>query len=357
MSAIKVTYNATIRKLTLPLTITWTDLSAQLRLLFSIPLNVPIGLSYSDEDGDVITLSSDVELRHVLESSKSSTMSFVLNTGIEDSGYESWVLEGRSKLSSNVQAVMNEDEEDQSQPMLTLRNVASEGIISKETDKKDRRICDSTGNNEENTKSDKDGETVVEQPQFTPSEQPGPETNFAGQIQNLMDQLYEIAQQNPQLRQTANSIVDQIFEFTNNGVENAGGWFRSFADNELPLSSLGNANDRHTRAACSCDINRQHNCGGQACSQRSNSCAEFQKIIAMCFMKKALKIVLFLFLFFAVIKFFFAVLSILFFASWVLILAFSFAKLRRRGFFARRHCPWERRSYYPWNRYNTYPRY
>src|SRR6185312_8277117 len=174
MSAIKVTYNATIRKLTLPLTITWTDLSAQLRLLFSIPLNVPIGLSYSDEDGDVITLSSDVELRHVLESSKSSTMSFVLNTGIEDNGYESWVLEGRSKLSSNVQAVINEDEEDQSQPMLTLRNVASEGIISKETDKKDRRICDSTGNNEENTKSNKDGETVVEQPQFTPSEQPGP---------------------------------------------------------------------------------------------------------------------------------------------------------------------------------------
>ncbi|CAG8521142.1 7404_t:CDS:2 [Paraglomus occultum] len=350
MSTIKVTYNATIRKLTLPLTVTWIELSAQLRHLFSIPLNIPIGLSYSDEDGDVITLSSDVELRDVLESSKGSTMSFVLNTGTEDSGYESWVLEGRSKLNK-------EDREgNQSQPMMTLRNVVCEGVTSKEADKKCGRPCDSAGNNGENAKNDKDVETVVEQSQFTPPEQP---TNFAGQIQTLMDQLHEVARQNPQLRQTANLIVDQIFESASNGVENVGGWFRSFAANELPLPSLGNANDRHTRAACSCDINRQHNCNGQAlCSQRSASClsAEFQKIVTMaCFMKKALKIALFIFLFFAIIKFFFAVVSILFLASWVLVLAILFAKLRRRGFFVRRHCPWERRSYYLWNR-NTYPR-
>ena len=41
---------------------TWAELESKVREVFSIPSSVSPGLTYSDKENDVITLSSQVEL-------------------------------------------------------------------------------------------------------------------------------------------------------------------------------------------------------------------------------------------------------------------------------------------------------
>ncbi|CAG8609908.1 4012_t:CDS:2, partial [Scutellospora calospora] len=69
-----------------------------LHLLFQIPSQTPISLSYTDEDGDIITLSSDLEFKDILSDQElfGSSIKFVLSTPDEfvTNETDSWVLEG-----------------------------------------------------------------------------------------------------------------------------------------------------------------------------------------------------------------------------------------------------------------------
>jgi len=48
--------------------------------LFNIPQEIPIAVTYTDEEGDIITLSSDLELQEVLSNPSNKTIKFILKT-------------------------------------------------------------------------------------------------------------------------------------------------------------------------------------------------------------------------------------------------------------------------------------
>lgn len=52
----------------------WEELSTKVREIFEIPKRVRIGLTYLDEDGDVITLSSESELQELYNDENNSLM-------------------------------------------------------------------------------------------------------------------------------------------------------------------------------------------------------------------------------------------------------------------------------------------
>ncbi|CAG8570018.1 10018_t:CDS:2 [Dentiscutata heterogama] len=98
MASIKVLHGSIARRFTVPNDTTWSSFESQIRSLFYIPSQTPISLSYTDEDGDIITLSSDLELQEILSDQElfGSSVKFVLSTPDELAHNEknSWVLEG-----------------------------------------------------------------------------------------------------------------------------------------------------------------------------------------------------------------------------------------------------------------------
>ncbi|RIA86163.1 hypothetical protein C1645_780300 [Glomus cerebriforme] len=80
MATIKVTYNSISRRFNVN-SANWAELESKLRSLYNIPITSSLVVSYNDEDGDVITISSDLELKDVLaQQSSGRPIKLVLNT-------------------------------------------------------------------------------------------------------------------------------------------------------------------------------------------------------------------------------------------------------------------------------------
>ncbi|CAG8477447.1 6067_t:CDS:2 [Funneliformis mosseae] len=109
METIKVTYNSISRRFNIDTSTTWTELESKLRSLYKIPTTTSLNVSYTDEDGDVITLSSDLEFKEVLaQQSSGRPIKLVLNTANNN---ESWVLEGGNNESeSNVENELSSED-------------------------------------------------------------------------------------------------------------------------------------------------------------------------------------------------------------------------------------------------------
>jgi hypothetical protein len=73
---LKVALADSVRRITIPRTSTWRDLLQQLSLLFQIPNTSGLTLRYKDEDGDEITVSSDIELAGLLQDSRTELIKF-----------------------------------------------------------------------------------------------------------------------------------------------------------------------------------------------------------------------------------------------------------------------------------------
>ncbi|CAG8534893.1 4343_t:CDS:1 [Ambispora leptoticha] len=89
---VKISFNSIVRRFIVPKDITWHDFEDQIRKRFLNLSPQPIFLSYKDEDGDIITLSSTEELSEVLASNNSSTIAFSMSFA----GYDpntSWIFE------------------------------------------------------------------------------------------------------------------------------------------------------------------------------------------------------------------------------------------------------------------------
>jgi hypothetical protein len=110
MASIKVTYGQTSRKFTIPSNITWSQFESQLHDLFNIPNETSFSISYIDEDGDVITLSTDSELQHILSDQESfgTNVKFNIYTS-ENSDNNDWVLENAEEKEDSV-ATISDDE-------------------------------------------------------------------------------------------------------------------------------------------------------------------------------------------------------------------------------------------------------
>ncbi|CAG8697219.1 9161_t:CDS:1 [Racocetra persica] len=130
MANVKVLYGSIIRRFTIPNDTSWSFFESQIRSLFQMPPKTPISLSYTDEDGDIITLSSDLELQEILSDQTlfGSSVKFVLSTPDElvPNEKNSWVLEespsqikedGLPKFTndSDVISFSSSDEEDGSE--------------------------------------------------------------------------------------------------------------------------------------------------------------------------------------------------------------------------------------------------
>src|SRR4051812_16515086 len=107
MATIKVTYNSIARRFNINPSTTWDELESKLRSLYNIPTTSLLTVSYTDEDGDVITLSSDLELKEVLaQQSSRRPIKFVLST-VND-----WIVEDDNVSSNEVNRNLDEDSTD-----------------------------------------------------------------------------------------------------------------------------------------------------------------------------------------------------------------------------------------------------
>lgn len=103
MANIKVTYGSISRRLTISSTTTWSEIETQFRNLFNIPKEFQIVVSYTDEEGDVITLSSDLELQEVLSNNSNNTIKFILTTSIINNlNDDNNVLDDREKSTDTI---------------------------------------------------------------------------------------------------------------------------------------------------------------------------------------------------------------------------------------------------------------
>ncbi|CAG8683494.1 14388_t:CDS:2, partial [Racocetra fulgida] len=81
MTAVKVIYGSVSRRFTIGADTTWAKLESQLRTLFQIPSHAQVIATYTDDDGDNVTLSSDLELAEVHSQSLAGTaIKIVLKT-------------------------------------------------------------------------------------------------------------------------------------------------------------------------------------------------------------------------------------------------------------------------------------
>jgi hypothetical protein len=120
MASIKVTYGQTSRKFTIASNTTWKEFESQLHHLFNIPNETAISVSYIDEDGDVITLSTDSELQQILSDQESfgANVKFNVYTSENpDDNNNDWVLEDAEKKDDSIntlndnETASNKDEE------------------------------------------------------------------------------------------------------------------------------------------------------------------------------------------------------------------------------------------------------
>jgi hypothetical protein len=102
MANIKVTYGSISRRLTISSTTTWSEIEIQFRNLFNIPKEFQIIVSYTDEEGDVITLSSDLELQEVLSNYSNNTIKFILTTSIMNNLNDNNVLDDRERSTDTI---------------------------------------------------------------------------------------------------------------------------------------------------------------------------------------------------------------------------------------------------------------
>ncbi|CAG8443884.1 13316_t:CDS:2 [Rhizophagus irregularis] len=103
MANIKVTYGSISRRLTISSTTTWSEIETQFRNLFNIPKEFQIIVSYTDDEGDVITLSSDLELQEVLSNNSNNAIKFILTTSIMNNlNDDNNVLDDREKSTDTI---------------------------------------------------------------------------------------------------------------------------------------------------------------------------------------------------------------------------------------------------------------
>ncbi|CAG8664747.1 11137_t:CDS:1 [Acaulospora morrowiae] len=159
MANVKVTYGQISRRFKVSSTTTWLDFESQLRSLFKIPMSTPITVSYNDEDGDVITLSSDLELSEVLsptreydsenlKNSDGALLKFVITVSDEEDAQidNGWMFEGSTMNtkrgwvnSTNNKSNENSDDESYNNNVIYSDSEGSsgEGGFSEEINKQE----------------------------------------------------------------------------------------------------------------------------------------------------------------------------------------------------------------------------
>lgn len=248
MVNIKVIHKKAVRRFTLPSNATWIELEAKLRTLFNIPALSPFTLSYTDEDNDVITLSTDLELQEIFSSAPTVKFDLKFSTSddssdSEDSGNEVWVLEGRNILPSkeattdisglqenvsqkNIVSSTNQELQEPQFIEIDSRdlnenetsNKADEPLEKEDEKEKPRQVNLLDDEFFESLNSLKLTKPIneieaIETVESTPSEQDQPRQDSTvdlQQFQMMIEQNQDAIKENPQLIASIKDIMDQI---------------------------------------------------------------------------------------------------------------------------------------------------
>ncbi|CAG8483055.1 16130_t:CDS:1 [Cetraspora pellucida] len=173
MATIKVMYNSIARRFTISPDSTWINLELQLRNLFQIP-NVPLNISYTDDEGDVITISSDLELQEVLsQHSAGNAIKLMLTTNNEkDDNAEIKIHEPEFRPNSELDSrppsyyrhvtVTDEDEFFVNDDKKTTGHSETTKESSEDTKVKDSSECTKAKESSEGTKAKESSEDAEE---------------------------------------------------------------------------------------------------------------------------------------------------------------------------------------------------
>nr|CAG8541624.1 6973_t:CDS:2 [Entrophospora candida] len=79
MTNIKIFHNSILRKFSISNSAKWSDLEEKIRMLFTLSPTSKFTLSYTDEEEDIVTISTDLELQELLSNHGATTIKFTLN--------------------------------------------------------------------------------------------------------------------------------------------------------------------------------------------------------------------------------------------------------------------------------------
>ncbi|CAI2174546.1 19551_t:CDS:1 [Funneliformis geosporum] len=257
MTSFKVSYQSTVRRFSIPDTVTWSDLESKLRLLFSLPSTLKFSLSYKDEDGDIITLSTNLELQEFLSSqSPQSTLKFSLNP--EKS--KNFFADTFSSNASENDFVPVEKEKyflDDALKHVTVMDFvndeSSTPSVSKGKKKESPAEPSASAFNEHQQEENKQPSPNNDE------EQRAPFIELAEQFQKLHDQFNDVFLKNPQLVEQANTIMDNILQNVPVDFNQWAQWLNTFRS-EGDLPNQGSETNNNSRE------------GGQ---QRANDFGQF----------------------------------------------------------------------------------
>lgn len=222
--SIKVSYQKTIRRFAVSKSTSWSELETSIRTLFSLPSTFAFALTYTDEDSDIITLRSDLELRDILsQPHHSSALKFTLvpyDTQFSDS--EGSAHGGIDYNISNPEIEKPSQSFSPSFPSLE----ASELVFPEfKSDEKGKQRAEHSF--EEQDPSDHpesspcDEQLNDEEQSITP-----PSVDLAAKFQKLIDQFRPLIEQQPHLIKQANEVMDQILQNASVDIEMWIQWFK-----------------------------------------------------------------------------------------------------------------------------------
>ncbi|RUS15141.1 hypothetical protein BC937DRAFT_92851 [Endogone sp. FLAS-F59071] len=198
--SLKVSYGNSTRRMTVPVDISWAQFELAARELFGLSSIDTLNILYRDPDGDIITLSTDLELQDLLGSSQGSgaTLKFLLTTG--------------PATSNNVATWRFDSSSVSSEP------VESAAPITMDLGNDDSQSADK----EKNTKNSAEGAADTQE------EIPQASQEILVQLANLIDQFRDVFERNPNLGQSVNALRDQILHQIPVSLEVFAQWLGSF---------------------------------------------------------------------------------------------------------------------------------
>ncbi|CAG8783322.1 19982_t:CDS:2, partial [Dentiscutata erythropus] len=253
-ASFKITHLNSVHKLTVPLSIQWNKLEEQIRTIFFVPSGTPFLLRYRDEDGDLITLNSDLEFEQVLRSG--ARVKFLLTLPQDEIEHPNidWEISSESSadtISEEPVLVQQENEKDDDaieefdmesgDGRLTFQN---EQVVM--IDKKDEEMSETSSNNDVESETTHDFLDVASllHPSFeqqelgqhqelnglnafneclkqksNQQEQQKQHPNvslkeFSTKIEQVIQKCHKVIVENPEMLATANSVLDDVLENT-----------------------------------------------------------------------------------------------------------------------------------------------
>ncbi|RUP44799.1 hypothetical protein BC936DRAFT_148997 [Jimgerdemannia flammicorona] len=278
-SAIKVVYNSVARRIAVQPTTEWSELSQTFASLFGLPpsSSSAITLSYTDSDGDTITLDTTLEIHDTIAQ---GITKFRLNDGAGD-----WILEGaetpKTVESSRVfEPVVVEVKPVESsrafEPVVVEELKASEESIpepveivapkprvgrnyattieteeeEEEEEEESRPAYPSSRQEKGKWRAESPAESsrsasTASQPSATATATPRqsdeevpPFVLVAQQLEKLCDQFRDVLNHNPQIVEAANDLMDQVTRNIPVDIDRFAAWLNARRDQDAQANNI-----------------------------------------------------------------------------------------------------------------------